>query len=230
MIISFKNVIKEFDHVKALNDLTFEVEPGSLFCMVGPSGCGKSTVLKIIAGLDKQTSGEVIKPNDVAMVFQNAALFPWLNVFDNVAFGLKGKKDPHIAKSKTLKYIEMTGLKDFEYKFPHELSGGQRQRVGIARALAVNPQVLLLDEPFSALDTGTTEELHKDLLNIWKATNKTIVMVSHSIEEAVTLADKIMLMKAGRCEQIFTITLPRPRREQEALFMRDVQIIRKKFF
>jgi len=229
-IISFNKVFKIYDTAKALDDLSFEVEKGQFFCLVGPSGCGKSTVLKIIAGLDKETSGQVLKPADVSMVFQNAALLPWLNVFDNVAFGLKGKRDSRLIKAETSKYIEMTGLKDFEYKFPHELSGGQRQRVGIARALAVNPEVLLLDEPFSALDTATTEELHKDLLKIWKTTNKTVVMVSHSIEEAVTLADKIMLMKSGHNEEIFSVTLTRPRREQEALFMHDVQIIRKKFF
>jgi NitT/TauT family transport system ATP-binding protein len=229
-IIAFNKVYKIYDTAKALDDLSFEVEKGQFFCLVGPSGCGKSTVLKIIAGLDKESSGQVVKPADVSMVFQNAALLPWLTVFDNVAFGLTGKRDARFIKTETLKYIEMTGLKDFEYKFPHELSGGQRQRVGIARALAVDPDVLLLDEPFSALDTATTEELHKDLLKIWEATRKTIVMVSHSIEEAVTLADKIMLMKTGRCEEIFTITIPRPRREQEALFMQDVQTIRKKFF
>ncbi len=230
MIISFQNVNKVFEQSRALDNLSFDVEKGAFFCIVGPSGCGKSTALKIIAGLDSPTSGTATHPLDVSMVFQNGALFPWLNVLDNVAFGLTGKKDNHYIQTESLKYIEMMGLKDYEYKFPHELSGGQRQRVGIARALAVNTDLLLMDEPFSALDTATTEELHKDLLKIWQATGKTIVMVSHSIEEAVTLADKIMLMKSGRCDEIFSINLPRPRREQEALFMHDVQKIRKKFF
>ncbi len=230
MIISFKQVNKLFDKSKALDDLSFEVEKGSFFCIVGPSGCGKSTALKIIAGLESATSGIAVHPAEVSMVFQNGALFPWLTVLDNVGFGLQGKKDNFFVKTESLKYIEMMGLKDFEYKYPHELSGGQRQRVGIARALAVNTDVLLMDEPFSALDTATTEELHKDLLKIWQVTGKTVVMISHSIEEAVTLADKIMLMKAGHCEEIFSVILPRPRREQEALFMHEVQKIRNKFF
>jgi len=165
------------------------------------------------------------------MVFQSGALFPWLNVFENVALGLRAKNvDDKKVEIICDKYIEMAGLAGFEEKFPHELSGGQKQRVGLARALAVEPKVLLLDEPFSALDTGTTEELHKDLIKIWQQTKKTIVMVSHSIEEAVTLADRIMLMKAGVVEKTFSITLPRPRREQESDFMHDVQTIRKKFF
>jgi NitT/TauT family transport system ATP-binding protein len=232
-IISFHHVSKTFDagRTLALKDINFSVDHGMFLCIVGPSGCGKSTVLKIIAGLDAPTSGEVEKPQDVSMIFQNGALFPWLTVYDNVAFGLKAKYEGlrHI-EQEAFKYIEMTGLNDHIDKFPRELSGGQRQRVGIARALAVNPDVLLLDEPFSALDTATTEELHKDLLKIWKQTNKTIVMVSHSIEEAVTLADSIMLMKAGNVEDTFPIPLPRPRREQESLFMHDVQNIRNRFF
>jgi len=231
-IIQFTHVSKTYEpgHTLALADVNFSITQGEFVCMVGPSGCGKSTVLKIIAGLDRQTSGEVIKPKDVAMVFQNGALFPWLTVLQNIAFGLQvlHVSTRHI-QSEAEKYIEMTGLKDFMFKYPHELSGGQRQRVGIARALAVNPDVLLLDEPFSALDTVTTDELHTDLLKIWQATHKTIIMVSHSIEEAVTLADRVIFMKSGKLEEVFPIILPRPRREQEALFMRDVQIIRNRF-
>lgn len=232
-IISFSHVSKTYPPLGAvaLQDVNFAIEQGEFFCVVGPSGCGKSTVLKIIAGLDVQNSGEVEKPNHVAMVFQSGALLPWLTVLENVAFGLKATGQParHI-QLESQKYVELMGLKDHANKYPRELSGGQRQRVGIARALVVNTEVLLLDEPFSALDTATTEELHKDLLQIWKATHKTIVMVSHSIEEAVTLADKIMLMKNGHVEQIFPITLPRPRREQQELFIHDVQTIRNRFF
>jgi len=232
-IISFNHVSKTYQpgNAIALSDVSFAVEKGAFVCFVGPSGCGKSTVLKIIAGLETQTAGEVEKPDKVSMVFQNAALLPWLTVWDNVVFGLKAKGMPerHII-IETSKYIEMTGLQDFVAKYPHELSGGQRQRVGIARALAVNVDVVLLDEPFSALDTATTEELHKDLLRIWKQTSKTIVMISHSIEEAVSLADSVILMKAGHIEETFPIMLPRPRREQGGLFMHDVQTIRNKFF
>ncbi len=215
----------------ALRQLSFDVGVGEFFCLVGPSGCGKSTVLKIIAGLEGVSAGEVSRPQAVSMVFQGGALLPWLNVYDNVALGLRARRDSERKiREQCEKYIFMTGLADFAQKFPRDLSGGQRQRVGLARALAIEPQVLLLDEPFSALDTATTEELHKDLLKIWQQTKKTVVLVSHSIEEAVALADRIMLMKAGRQEQIFNITLPYPRREQEAAFMHEVQTIRKKFF
>ncbi len=232
-IIKFDKVSKTYSNnpKPSLVDVSFNILDGEFFCLVGPSGCGKSTILKIIAGLEEQSSGTVEKPADVAMVFQSGALFPWLNVYENVALGLKViNTHPKKVQEQSFKYIEMVGLQDLVEKYPHELSGGQRQRVGLARALAVDPKVLLLDEPFSALDAVTTEELHKDLYKIWKATKKTIVMISHSIEEAVTLADRIMLMKAGQLEQIFNLTLPYPRREQESAFMHEVQNIRKTFF
>jgi NitT/TauT family transport system ATP-binding protein len=232
-LIEFFKIVKTYpgNPAPSLSEVSFNVLEGEFFCIVGPSGCGKSTVLKIIADLEKINSGEVKKPQEVSMVFQSGALLPWLNVYENVAFGLRAKNAPDKKiLEECAKYIEMTGLSEFAAKYPRDLSGGQRQRVGIARALAVDPQVLLLDEPFSALDTVTTEDLHKDLLKIWHQTKKTIVMVSHSIEEAVNLADRVMLMKAGRIQQIFEIKLPYPRREQEAGFMHDVQNIRKKFF
>jgi NitT/TauT family transport system ATP-binding protein len=232
-IISFEGVSKIYpgNPVPALSGVNFAVNSGEFFCIVGPSGCGKSTVLKIIAGLEKENSGTVVNPAKVSMVFQSGALLPWLNVYENVALGLRAADWPEAKIEKeSNKYIDMTGLSSFALKYPHELSGGQRQRVGLARALAVNPVVLLLDEPFSALDTVTTEDLHKDLYKIWKETKKTIVMVSHSIEEAVNLADRIMLMKAGRAEATFDISLPYPRREQEAAFMHEVQNIRRMFF
>jgi NitT/TauT family transport system ATP-binding protein len=232
-LITFTHISKAYHtgQVLALDDLNFSIHRSEFFMIVGPSGCGKSTVLKLIAGLEKETSGSLEKPEDVSMVFQGGALFPWLSVFDNVALPLRVKKLPEKQiQEMSLHFINMAGLKDFAQKFPRDLSGGQRQRVGIARALAVSPQVLLLDEPFSALDTVTTEELHKDLLKIWEQTKQTIVMVSHSIEEAVTLADRIMLMKSGQLEEIFTIALPRPRREQQDLFIRYVHAVRRKFF
>jgi len=232
-IISFKEVFKVYpgNPGPSLRDVNFSVNDGEFFCIVGPSGCGKSTVLKIIAGLEKIKQGDVKKPEDVSMVFQSGALFPWLNVYENVALGMRAKNESEKkVEEQCKKYIEMTGLTEFFQKYPRDLSGGQKQRVGIARALAVEPKVLLLDEPFSALDTATTEELHRDLIKIWQATKKTIIMVSHSIEEAVNLADRIMLMKAGQVQQTFQIKLPYPRREKEAEFMHDVQTIRKKFF
>ena len=232
-IINFIHISKTFDQGRslALKDINFSVQAGEFFCIVGPSGCGKSTILKIIAGLEAPTGGEIEKPADVAMVFQSGALLPWLSVYDNAAFGLRSLHATAAkVKQETSHFIELVGLSDFAQKFPRDLSGGQRQRVGLARALAVDPKVLLLDEPFSALDTVTTEELHRDLLKIWQKMKMTVVMVSHSIEEAVTLADRIMLMKAGNVEETFNITLPYPRREQADLFIRYVHQVRNKFF
>ena len=232
-IIGFVNVSKTYlnNPSPSLVNLSLAIQEGEFFCIVGPSGCGKSTILKIIAGLEKFDSGEVEKPAEVAMVFQAGALLPWLSIFENVALGLRAK---NVSEKKVTeeckKYIEMVGLEEFMLKFPRDLSGGQRQRVGLARALAVSPKVLLLDEPFSALDAVTTEELHNDLVKIWKATGSTIVMVSHSIEEAVSLADRIMLMKAGRFEKMYEVSFPYPRRENAANYMHEVQSIRKDFF
>lgn len=231
-IVDFKEVTKKYQAgaFTALDALSFSVLEGEFFCIIGPSGCGKSTILKIIAGLEEADTGRVIKPSEVAMVFQNGALLPWLNVFDNVAFGLMANNTPDKKiREETEKYLEMTGLKDLALKFPRELSGGQRQRVGLARALAVNPKVLLLDEPFSALDIATTEELHKDLIKIWQSTKKTVIMVSHLIEEAVSLADRIMLMRQGSAVETFRVNFQYPRREQASDFITLVQKIRKSF-
>lgn len=232
-IIVFNKVSKVFEpeHDVALRDASFSVAKGEFLCLIGPSGEGKSTILELIAGLDTPSSGTVTRPENVSMVFQAGALLPWLTVFDNVALGLRAKKT---AESKidteVNKYIEMMGLKGFEKKYPRDLSGGQRQRVGIARALSVDPAVLLMDEPFSALDPKTTEELHKDIVKIWQDTGKTIVMISHLIEEAVALADHIILIKAHTVDQLFSIDLSRPRRENEADFAREVSKVRKEFF
>ena len=158
----------------AVSNLDFIVNEGEFFCLVGPSGCGKTTILKLIAGIEKPSSGQLIKPENVAMVFQSGALFPWLTVKENVVLGLKMQG---LATTNAEQFLEMVGLKNYLHKYPRELSGGQKQRVGIARALVISPQVLLLDEPFSALDTITTEELHKDLLKIWQETKITIMKI-----------------------------------------------------
>jgi NitT/TauT family transport system ATP-binding protein len=236
-IIQLKNVGKTYiqPHEVALENVNLSIKAGEFVCLIGPSGGGKTTLLKIIAGLEKETVGEVIKPETISMSFQGGALFPWLTVYENVAFGLRslpeGKSLPEKKiKSKILEYIEMMKLNEFINKRPAELSGGQRQRVGIARALAVDPSVLLLDEPFSALDAKTTAELHDDLIAIWRQTGKTIVLVSHIIEEAVSLAERIVLIKNFTVADIFKIDIPYPRREQELIFHRDVMKIRKEFF
>lgn len=220
--ILLKNVYKRYFESKtfALEDINLDVKSGEFFCLVGPSGCGKSTILKIIAGLEQPTSGTVAKSENLAMVFQNGALLPWLSVFENVAFGLRMKNTPE-SKVKEIvnKYIKMVNLEQFEKKYPRELSVGQKQRVGLARALVVDPEVLLLDEPFSALDPLTTDELGADLLKIWKEEDLTIIMVSHSLEEAVLLADNIGVMSNGKIKGFIENSLPRPRREDEKPFM-----------
>lgn len=232
-IIEFRGVGKLYPQEKtpAIHDVSFSVKGGEFICLIGASGGGKTTILKLIAGLEDPTEGAITKPKEVAMSFQLGALFPWLTVFENVALGLRARHahEETIVREvdKELRLVNMLGFKD---KYPADLSGGQRQRVGIARALAVDPAVLLLDEPFSALDVMTTAELHDDLVNIWRETKKTIVMVSHLVEEAVSLADRVILMRNGSIAEIFKIDLPYPRREQEAGFGHDVQRIRREFF
>ncbi len=237
MIIEFKDVTKTFQLEEkarfdvALQHVSFEIEQGEFVCIIGPSGEGKSTILKLISGLILPTEGTITKPATVSMAFQSGALFPWLSIFDNVALGLRATHTPqHIIQEESMKYIDMMRLGEFIDKRPSDLSGGQRQRVGIARALAVNPHVLLLDEPFSALDPKTTAELHDDVLKIWRDTGKTIVMVSHLIEEAVSLAQRIILIKEYTVADTFPVALPYPRREQATEFMHEVTKIRKEFF
>ena len=232
LVIKFQKVSKIFDAKEiAIRDVSFEIAKGEFVCLIGPSGEGKSTILQLIAGLEVPTSGDVTRPDGVSMAFQAGALLPWLTVLDNVGLGLVAQKmSREKVRSESMKYIAMMGLGGFESKYPRELSGGQRQRVGIARALAVDPGVLLLDEPFSALDPKTTEELHKDVIAIWKSTGKTIVMVSHLIEEAVSLADRILLIKNHTLDRAFPVSLPRPRRDNEASFAHEVVEVRREFF
>ena len=212
--VTVKNVFKNYGETEALRDLSLDFPRGELTSLLGPSGCGKTTLLKIIAGLLPATSGEVIvngqivkEPGpDRAFVFQDFALLPWASVIRNVAFGLELRG---VAKSEresiAAKYIGDVGLKGFENSFPHELSGGMRQRVGLARALSVDAQVLLMDEPFSAVDEQTRRKFQEDLLNRVKNENKTFIFVTHSIEEAVYVSDQIALL------------LPRPSRVSEVI-------------
>ncbi|WP_312521650.1 ABC transporter ATP-binding protein [Anaerospora sp.] len=209
----------EFEAIKQL-DLT--VKQGEFLAIVGPSGCGKSTFLDMIAGLAKPSSGEIFMDGklikgpalDRGIVMQGYALFPWRTVRKNVEFGLEIKKVPKQNRGPiSQKYIEMVGLKNFADRYPHELSGGMKQRVAIARALAYDPEVLLMDEPFAAVDAQTRETLQEELLRIWEQTKKTIIFVTHGIDEAVFLADRVAVMSShpGTIKEIVTINLPRPR-------------------
>lgn len=230
-IIVLKNVSKSYPlypHKWVVDKLDLEIREGEFFCLIGPSGCGKSTLLKLIIGLELPTSGSVVKPENIGMVFQSGALLPWLTVEDNVAFGLKMQNYPEAKiKEAVSKYLAMVNLTEFKRKYPRELSGGQKQRVGIARALCIEPKVLLMDEPFSALDPTTTDELHEDVLQIWRKTQITIIMVSHLIEEAVFLADRIGIMASGKLKDIIEVTLLRPRNRQDPKFDHDIAKIRK---
>lgn len=232
-LIKFDHVSKIYPGEKtpAVRDVSFSVDEGEFVCFIGASGGGKTTVLKMIAGLESPTEGTVKRPDTVAMSFQFGALFPWLTVFENVALGLRQKGISGAKlKHEVDHQLRMVGILDLCDKYPADISGGQRQRVGIARALAVDPAVLLLDEPFSALDAKTTAELHDDIIKIWRETGKTIIMVSHLIEEAVSLAGRVILFRDATIDMIYPIDLPYPRREQAEGFMHDTQHIRREFF
>jgi NitT/TauT family transport system ATP-binding protein len=215
------------DHV-ALSDISLSVDDGAFVSILGPSGCGKSTLLYIVGGFVQpnrgvaKMKGKVIKgPGpDRGPVFQEFALFPWKNVLGNVMYGPRqqGVK-PAEAEAQARALLEMVGLKGFEEFYPKELSGGMKQRVALARTLAYHPEVLLMDEPFGALDAHTRTRLQNDLLNIWERDRKTVLFVTHSVEEAVFLSDKVVMMtrSPGRIRQIIDIDLPRPRRRTELL-------------
>jgi NitT/TauT family transport system ATP-binding protein len=223
----------------ALKDVNLEVQDGEILSVVGPSGCGKSTLLDLIAGLAHPNSGEIHIDGrlitgpalDRGIVLQGYALFPWRTVQGNVEFGLEIKG---AAKSErreiSRKYISLVGLQGFEDRYPYELSGGMKQRVAIARALAYDPEVLLMDEPFAAVDAQTREILQDELLRIWEATLKTIVFVTHSIEEAIYLADRVAVMteNPGTIKEVLEIKLPRPRQDSDVRSSADFGWIRHK--
>lgn len=219
--ITYKNHKTGKDFL-ALSGVSLDVEKGEFVTIVGPSGCGKSTLLLSIDGLLPHTGGEILidgkpvtKPGkDRALVFQEFALLPWRTIEQNIWFGLElqGEKKEKL-QSAADRFLKLTGLAQFKDHFPHQLSGGMRQRVGIARALAVDPDILLMDEPFGALDAQTREIMQNELLKIWDENRKTVFFVTHGIDESIYLADKIVVMSArpGRVKEIIDVKLPRPR-------------------
>lgn len=226
-----------------LEDVNLSIGKGEFFILLGPSGCGKSTLLSMIAGFIQKTSGELIVDNEEVskpgrnrgVVFQqaDAALFPWLTVRENVEFGLKMKKTPKSIRHETSAYfIELVGLKGHEQKFPKELSGGMKQRVQLARVLANDPDILLMDEPFGALDAMTRRTMQTELVRIWKETNKTIIFVTHDIQEALLLGERIGVMSVGpssKIETIYSIPLPYPRQFTNKEFNTYYQKIQNHF-
>ena len=224
--LTIHGVTKRFavgdDEIEALAPVDLAIPKGEFVCMIGASGCGKSTLLRIIAGFEEPTTGEVAidgKPvtgpgSDRGMVFQDYALFPWMTVRQNISFGPRQR---HLAREEidrtTDEFVRMVGLERFADRYPNQLSGGMKQRVAIARVLANNANILLMDEPFGALDALTREQLQNELLQIWKRTGVTTIFVTHSVEEAVLLADRVLVMSAGpgKIDSDFRIDLPRPR-------------------
>ncbi|QHW31032.1 ABC transporter ATP-binding protein [Paenibacillus rhizovicinus] len=202
--------------VSALQDISLEVRQGEFMVIVGPSGCGKSTLLDLLAGLTKPNNGQILLDGrpiegpdlDRGIVFQQYALFPWKTALANVEFGLETKGVPRRERKETAReFIRLVGLAGFEHRYPHELSGGMKQRIAIARSLAYDPEVLLMDEPFAALDAQTRETLQSELLRIWEATRKTIIFITHGIEEAVYLGQRVAVMtsRPGRIKEIIEV-------------------------
>lgn len=222
--IRLRNLTKSFQTpsgtMTALDDVSLDIEEGCFFMIVGPSGCGKTTLLRILANLETATSGSVEitapaqqRPGN-SMIFQGDSLFPWMTVWDNASYGLRLRHVPKAEIRDTVgHYLERTGLARFAKAYPHQLSGGMRQRVSIARAFANDPDILLMDEPFSALDEQNKLLLQEELLRIWEETRKTVLFITHSVDEAVTLGDRVMVMSAqpGRVKEIVDVPFERPR-------------------
>ncbi|MCC8045286.1 MAG: ABC transporter ATP-binding protein [Clostridiales bacterium] len=235
MSLELKHISKTFSNTapsakETLKDIFLTVNDGEFVCIVGPSGCGKSTLLNIIAGLDAPTSGELLVNGkkvtgpgaDRVMMFQEHALYPWLNVIDNVRFGMQLAGTPKEEQDRRVeKYLKMVKLWEFRSYRIHEISGGMKQRTALARALCLNSPILLMDEPFSALDKQTTNKLRSDLEQIWEETQKTVLFVTHSVEEAVFLADRIVVLSdnPGCIKDIFENRLSRPRQIDSPEFL-----------
>jgi NitT/TauT family transport system ATP-binding protein len=226
MGIRFEAVSKQFttgkSTISVLENIELDIASGQFLCLFGPSGCGKTTLLNILAGLESPTHGKVTidgiplaeSGKQAILMFQESTLFPWFSVEENVAFGLAARRVPKAAQVATVKeYLELVGLYTFRKSKVHELSGGMKQRVALARALCLHPDILLMDEPFAALDALTRDSLHEELQRIWLKTGATIVFVTHNVREALILGDKVAVMapRPGRISRVFSIDLPRPR-------------------
>lgn len=234
----------ESGDIQALTDIDLTIRQGEFICIVGASGCGKSTLLRIIGGLESQTDGTITNHNipisgpgsDRGMAFQESRLFPWLTVEDNVLFGMTYEQKKKLSKKTRLEkageYLELVGLRDFAKVYPNQLSGGMQQRVSIARALIENPEILLLDEPFGALDALTRINMQDELLRIWEHEKNTVILVTHDIEEAVYLGDRVIVLSArpGRISRTVNIDLPRPRHRSIAEFVQLKKSIMSEFF
>lgn len=222
----------------ALDQIHFDIDSGELVCILGPSGCGKTTLLKLIAGFMRPSGGSieiegrpVTQPGpDRCVVFQEDALFPWLTVSENIGFGARGRFSGNQLCIEVDHYLEMVGLSAFKDYLPKEISGGMKQRVALARVLILNPRVLLMDEPFGALDAQTREEMQNLLLTLWRKLSHTIVFVTHDLGEAVTLADRILVMKGnpGHIQSEIPVPLPRPRKQESDAFHRFYRDLRSR--
>lgn len=232
VILEVNNLTKEFDspqgRVTALKDISFKTHKREFVCVIGPSGCGKSTLIRTLAGLEEQSSGEVLLDGwpvkgpgpDRGMVFQGYTLFPWRTVKKNVMFGLEMAGRGRVAsEDEAMQWIDLVGLSKFANAYPHQLSGGMKQRVAIARALANQPRILLMDEPFGALDAQTRAKMQAYLLEIWKNIDVTILFITHDLDEAVYLADRILVLKAhpGEVQELIEVPVPHPRTPEQFL-------------
>lgn len=224
--ILLESVSKKYDvgssSLKVIEDLTFDVNKNEFVCVVGPSGCGKTTLLRIVAGLEPPSSGRVLvfgRPPDpkiqrFGVIFQEDSLLPWRTVLGNVEFGLEIQNYPEAERERVAKtFLELVGLQGFENYYPHQISGGMKKRVAIARALAIDPDLILMDEPFADLDAQTRSLMQRELLKIWSKLNKTVLFITHNVEEAVFLAQRVVVLtkRPSRVKQIIDIDLPYPR-------------------
>ncbi len=232
--VQLDSITKFYDaqekQLHALNDVSFGIEQGEFVCIVGPSGCGKSTLLKIMAGLDRPSSGQIRFQGDplfgphpkISMIFQSFGLFPWRTVLENVEYGLEMRKVPrNERRGFSRQYLEVVGLAGYEHMYPKQLSGGMKQRVGIARALVVEPEVVLMDEAFSAIDEVTADILREEVAEIHRETEKTFVLVTHNLSEAIELADKVVVLSSrpAKVKKIFPVKLERPRDRTHSSFL-----------